>query len=558
MPFFLKGPSVLRVLMLLGVMVPWAPAFAAEIESPGIVTRRLSLAQYRQAIADAFGPAITVGGRVEPDVRENGLLAIGAARLSVTATGMEQYDILARSIAAQVVSARNRATLIPCEPVSTKDADERCAREFLAQAGRLLYRRPLSADEITARTAVAVSAAKASKDFYTGLATALATTLVSPQFLFRHQTAEADSSRAAHQLDAFSKAAQLSFFLWNAAPDPELLLAAESGDLDTDKGLDRQVTRLIASPRLEAGVRAFFADMLGFEGLDALAKDPVLFRKYTTEVVLDAREQTLRTLVELLLKEKGDYRDVFTTRQTFLTPLLGSIYGVPVVAPNGGWQRHEFQAGDPRAGIMSQISFLALHSHPGRSSPTLRGKALRELLLCQRVPDPPGNVDFTVVQDTSNTEFKTARERLTAHRTAPACAGCHKIMDPIGLAMENFNSIGEFRTAENGVPIDASGEMDGIKFADPAGLGAILHNSPAATSCLVNKIYTYAVGRPAIKGEAAFLTAVHKDFGAAGYRLPDLMRRIATSPEFYRVAPLQTVARDTPAMATKVSVEVGK
>lgn len=534
----------LRTVSFLAALGIAATAVAADPDSAEKVTRRLSLEQYRQAITDAFGPAIIVGGRVEPDVRENGLLAIGAARLSVTATGLEQYDSLARSIAAQVMSERNRATVMPCTPASPAAADEKCAREFLASAGRLLYRRPLTNEELADRTAVAVSAATASKSFYAGLETALATTLVSPQFLFRHQTALPDAA-GQHRLDAFSKASQISYFLWNAAPDPALLAAAESGALDTPAGLEKQVDRLIASPRLETGVRAFFSDMLGFDGLDALAKDPLLFRKYNSEVVADAREQTLRTLVDLLLRQKRDYRDIFTTRSTFLTPLLGSIYGVPVVTSNGGgWQPHEFPPGDPRGGIVAQISFLALHSHPGRSSPTLRGKALRELLLCQRVPDPPGNVNFTVVQDTNNPEFKTARERLTAHRTAPACAGCHKIMDPIGLAMENFDAIGEFRRAENGVPIDASGEMDGVKFADLAGLGQVLHNNPAATSCLVNKIYGYAMGRPATRGEAGFLAALTKDFGADGYILPALMRRIALSENLHRVAPPENSAAE--------------
>src|SRR5581483_360654 len=161
------------------------------------------------------------------------------------------------------------------------------------------------------------------------------------------------------------------------------------------------------------------------------------------------------------IKQKKDYRDFYTTRETYLSPSLAALYHLPT---SSDWQRYEFPADSPRAGMLTQISFLALHSHPGRSSPTLRGKALREILLCQKVPDPPGNVNFTVVQETNNPKYKTARERLTAHQTEATCAGCHKLIDPIGLSMENFDTVGSFRTMENGAPIDASGMFDGKPF----------------------------------------------------------------------------------------------
>jgi len=124
--------------------------------------------------------------------------------------------------------------------------------------------------------------------------------------------------------------------------------------------------------------------------------------------------------------------------------------------------------------------------HPLRRP--LRGKAVREIFLCQKLPDPPGNVNFSLVQDTKNPNYKTARQRLTAHRSAATCAGCHKIMDPIGLALENFDGAGQYRATENGAPIDASGEIDGIKFSDSVSLGQALHDNPAATACLADSI----------------------------------------------------------------------
>src|SRR6185312_4533075 len=188
--------------------------------------------------------------------------------------------------------------------------------------------------------------------------------------------------------------------------------------------------------RLEAGVRAFFADMLTFDGFETLSKDGMIYPKFTDAVSRDAQEQTLRGIVDQVVTKDGDYRDLFTTRTSFMTPLLASIYRVPLTG-TAPWQRYEYPANTPTAGILTQISFVALHSHAGRSSPTLRGRALREQLLCQKVPDPPGNVNFDLAQDTGNPDYKTARARLTAHRTDPTCAGCHKLLDPIGLALED-------------------------------------------------------------------------------------------------------------------------
>ena len=515
--------------------------------------RRLTPDQYRQTIEDIFGAGIKLGGRFEPDVRANGLLAVGSGQVSVTASGFEQYDGMARAIASQVLDSAHRDVLMPCKPVSATEPDDACASQFLAPVGRMLFRRPLTQSELQAQVAASNASAKSLKSFYAGLETGLADLLVSPQFLFRQEVAEADPANAGQfRLNAFSKASQLSFFLWNTAPDDVLLTAAEKGDLNTEKGLARQVDRLLTSRRLETGVRALFGDMLGFDDFARLSKDAVIYPKFTPKAMQDAQEQTLRTIVDHLLVRRADYRDLFTTRHTFLTPTLGIIYGVPVVQnrPIGEpemWVPYDYDEGDPRTGLLTQASFVSLHSHPGRSSPTLRGKALREVLLCQKVPDPPGNVKFTVVQDTNNPQYKTARERVTAHRTDPTCAGCHKLIDPMGLALENFDSAGGFRLQENGAKIDASGELDGTKFEDAAGLGKAMHDHPATPACLVNRTYSYALGRPIAKGETEFVKYIEKNFAANGYRLPDLLRQIVTSDAFYRVTPQQVGALETSA-----------
>jgi uncharacterized protein DUF1592/uncharacterized protein DUF1588/uncharacterized protein DUF1585/uncharacterized protein DUF1595/uncharacterized protein DUF1587 len=512
---------------------------SAEPASPGAppIERRLRPEQYRRVIADVFGPTIKIEGRFEPDVRDNGLFAVGTGHVGVTSAGMEQYDAMARGIAAQVVSEEHRGTLIPCKPQSETAPDDACAARFFAAAGPLLYRRPLSSEELREAVTLAGSAAKILQSFYSGLAMSLAGMIESPQFLFRREIAEADPHHpGAYRLDAYSKASNLSFFLWNAGPDAKLMAAAHDGRLDTASGLAREVDRMLQSPRLASGVRAFFSDMLQFDLFDTLAKDSQIYPKWTAQVARDAQEQTLRSVVDLLLWQHGDYRDLFTTRSTFLTPLLGSIYGVRVARdPGPEVQPFQFPPGDPRAGLHAQASFVALHSHEGLSSPTLRGKALRELLLCEPVPAPPGNVNFATAQDTHNPNFKTMRERLTAHRTDPTCAGCHKLMDPMGLALENFDSDAGFRSTENGQPLDTSGELDGAAFTDAAGLGRALHDNPATAPCFVRRLYAYATGRAPVRRDMAWIRYLEKSFAADGYRAPELMRRIATSENFYRV-----------------------
>ena len=268
-------------------------------------------------------------------------------------------------------------------------------------------------------------------------------------------------------------------------------------------------------------MRAFFEDMLGFDDLASLSKDAHIYPVFSGVTLQDAREQTLRTLFDQLVTRKMDYRDLFTTRDTFISPTLAALLQVP--APPG-WSAYTSPEGSPRVGLLTQISFLSGHAHPGRSSPTLRGKALRELLLCQKVPRPPPNVDFSIVENPNST-LKTARERLTAHRANPVCAGCHKLTDPIGLALENFDGAGQFRETERGAPIDTSGSLDGREFTDAIGLGQALHDHPALPACLVQRVYSYATGSPVAANDKPVVQQLTKGFAETGYRLPDCCAR---------------------------------
>lgn len=499
--------------------------------------RLLSEPQYRSAIADLFGEHISVGGTFDPLVRTNGLLTVGAAAAHITPAGIEQYDRMARSIASQVLSAENRDIYVPCQPKSPAAADDACAQQFFASVGRMLYRRKLDAGELRRPVELAAAAGNQFGDFYAGLESALGSMLVSPSFLFIADHAEPDpDNQGKLRLDGYSRASRLSFFLWGSTPDDLLLAAAEKGELFNAGGIRRQVDRMLASPKLVTGLRSFFNDMLAFEDMDRLEKDSIIYPVFSSAIAQDAREQTLRTLTHLLIDEQGDYRDLFTTRKTFMSGPLGRIYHVPVDRPDGGWMPYEFPEGDPRAGLITQVSFAALYAHPGRSSPTLRGRAMRELLLCQKIPDPPGNVDFSLFND-PNAPSRTARQRLSVHATQKSCAGCHKLTDPIGLALERIDGAGQWRTTEGDMTIDTSGNLDGVKFTDAAGLGAAMRNNPAAPSCVVNRLYSYAVARVPARGDKPFLTHLAENFADADYRVPTLLRDIATSDAIFAVTP---------------------
>ena len=492
--------------------------------------------QYSNTIARIFGADISdsVAAPLPPLTRTDGLLASGAAFIGVTSDQIQQIQQAAASVAAKVVDEKHRDFLIPCRPVSATESDSACAARFLRESARLLYRRPLDETKVAKLAAVADAAADQTEDFYAGLGLALEASLFSPEFIFIVDAAEADPKRPGQErLDAYSLASRLSFFLWNSAPDDALLRAAESGDLHTRQGLERSVDRMLASSRLEDGMRAFFDDMMAFDEFGSLAKDPIVYPMVTGATLADAREQTLRTVIDHLFTRNRDYRDLFTTRSTFMSMNLAAVYGTPTTY---GWVPYEFPEQSARSGLLTQVSFLAAHSHAVRSSPTLRGQALRELFLCQKVPAPPQNVDFSALEDAD--ELKTARERLKIHRTNPTCAGCHLIMDPMGLSLEIFDGAGRYREQENGVVLDISGELDGVLYEDVAGLTRAMRNHRKLPYCLVNRLYAYGTGGPVtLRYDRDILAHFVERFVAHGYKVPDLLREIALSHAFSQVRP---------------------
>ena len=285
--------------------------------------------------------------------------------------------------------------------------------------------------------------------------------------------------------------------------------------------------------------------MFRLDRLDTLSKDPTIFVHMSPEVGPSAREETLSLVEYLFIDQDADYRELFTTRTTFLNRKLASIYNVRAPVREG-FGLTEYPEGSPRRGVLGHASFLALNSHPASSSATLRGKFIRVTLMCGSIPPPPTAVNAGL--PAASGMARTLRERVAEHLTNPTCAACHRLMDPIGLGLENFDAIGGYRTtderslrslvlAEGETPpeaeiIDASGVLNRTPFTDAADLGAVIAESEDSTRCLVRTMYRYAVGHLEVPGETQSLLDLHDDFIASGFRVTDLMLAIALDPAF--------------------------
>lgn len=492
---------------------------------------RLTEDQLGAAIGSVFGPGIEVGGPLEPDLPAGGLRQIGAARAVVSGWGVEQYEALALDVSRQA-TAEGTDSWMPCLPTGADDRN--CLEQVLGQTADRAWRRAATGEELSALAELASLAIRElSGDVREGLAFALAAILQSPHFIYRVEVGRGEAMNdGVRALDGEELATRLAFFLWNAPPDAELLEAARNGALDTEAGLRAQAERLIAAPAFRSGMRAFFEDIYHLWELDEVSKDPTEFVHFSAELGAEAREETLRFLEAQLIDESRDFREVFTAEHTFVNRRLAAVYGVK--APlRDGYGRVELSRAGGRRGLLGQSSFLMLNAHPVSSSATLRGKFVREVFLCGTIPPPPAGVD-TALPEPSGTAI-TLRDRVGEHLSNPNCAGCHQLMDPVGLGLEQFDGIGRFRTTEAGAPIDPTGELDGASFDDAWTLGQVIHDHPEVPSCLTKTLYRYAVSREETNGEGALLSLLAARFAEGGYRLRSLVVDIVTSPGFRRV-----------------------
>ena len=490
---------------------------------------RLTQAQYTNTLHDLLGASIVIPTALEPDLIVSGFATVGGSVGAVSRMGVEQYETAALQVAGESLApGAGRDALVGCTP--SGNADAACARTFLGAFGRRAWRRPLAADEIDRITGVATDAGTVLGDFYQGLGFGMAALLESPNFLYRVELGTPDPAQTGTlRYQGYELASRLSFFLWNTTPDDALLDAAGQGALDTDDGLAAQVDRLLASPRAHDAVKNFFYERLGLSQLVGLSKDTSIFPAASADLGASATQETLQLVDQLLMVEDADYRTLFTTRRTFVDRKLGSLYDVP--APSlTSFAEVTLPASGPRAGLLGHASLLSIYAHPTSTSPTLRGKFVRGMLLCAAVPPPPANVNTSLPP--AEEAGPTLRDRLKIHESVPFCGSCHIAMDGIGLGLETFDGIGSLRLTDNGAPIDASGHLDGTPFDGPVALGAAVAAHPALGPCLVRHLVRYASAALEVPGEDAEIARLSYDFADQGYKVRELLRAVALSPAF--------------------------
>lgn len=497
-----------------------------SFQPPPALLRRLTRAQYQNSVRQLLGD-LTLTTQLEADALIHGSVSVGTAHSTLSPHATEQYENAAFELAAQAITPEHRAALVSCAPSAVLDRE--CTQEFVQSFGRRVFRRPLETSEVDRYVALAENAAQELGDFWSGIEFALAGMLQSPRFLFRAELGEVDPAVPERfRYDGYDMAARLSFLFLDTTPDAMLLDAAESGELLSAAGVRDHAERLSEDPRARAALATFHAERLGLEELEALSKDGELFPGTDAALASAMREDILRTIEQITVGDEGDYRDVFDTRLVFADDRLAAIYGVD--GSGTSMSQLELPEDSLRLGLLGKPGILAMMAHTRETSPTRRGKFVRERILCQTISAPPPGV--VTVLPVPNPDAPTMRDRLKTHAVEPSCAGCHVRTDPIGLAFEHFDAIGAYRPDDDGHAIDPSGELDGEAFADARELSLLVRDRPDAAECVVRQLYRYAGAHVETGGEASVIRALAERFVALSYRLPDLLIDVATSDGF--------------------------
>jgi hypothetical protein len=424
----------------------------------------------------------------------------------------------------------SRKLLYVCVPATAAE-EPACAKKIVSTLARRAYRRAATEDDVNTLLAF-YKQARAKGTFDDGIRSALERTLVSPDFLFR---IEADPDNAAkgsvYRISDVELASRLSFALWSSIPDDALLDAAIKGELHKPAVLEQQVRRMLADSRArESLIQNFFSDWLQTRNVWLLNPDSTKFPWFDdnlrgafvteTELFLDAQ-----------LKEDRSILDLLTSNETFLNEQLARHYGISGVY--GSHFRRVKLTDENRFGLLGKASVLAVTSYTTRTSPTIRGKYLLENILAAPMPAPPPNIP-TLESANKTGKPLSVREMLELHRANATCAGCHARMDPLGLSLENFDAIGQWRTADSGTPIDASGTLlDGTKVNGPAALrNALLAQKTQFAKAVTEKFLTYALGRGLDYYDAPAVREIDRAAAADSYKWSSLILATVKSAPF--------------------------
>jgi hypothetical protein len=513
-----------------GTIYPNPPPFAPAAGQ----LRRLTRNQFRNAVKDVFGYDVNVND-LDADSFTANFASIGAATVVTSDRGVEQYSTaIENAVNAVWTDATKRGQFIGCTP--TGQSNDSCVRGFIQKLGLRAWRRPLETAELDRFVALAASASTTLGSPTEGARWATVALFTSPSFLYRPELGAA-SSTGGPRLSGYEIASRLSFLIWNSLPDQMLMDQATSGMLGTADGVRTAATRMLSASAGRESVGGFAEEYMRLDRIATQAKDPALFPEYGANLQVAMVRDIRDTWASLAFDDQASFYDLFTTTKVVVNADLARLYGIDATGlTSTTFQTKSLPAGGPRSGVLTKAGLLSEFANQQSGSPTLRGKFIRESLMCLTIPPPPPGVNTSVVDQPTNVPM-TRRQKLEAHMTSPGCAACHQYMDPLGFPLENFDAIGKYRTTDNGLPVDPSGNFDGVPVADANGLGVAASQSVTVAQCLVRKYYTYAVGHEERDVDGSVLNTLATAFKASGFKLRDLTLAVVVHDAFSAVAP---------------------
>jgi hypothetical protein len=440
----------------------------------------------------------------------------------------------------------SRRKIFTCRPTSAAE-ETACAGLVVRRLASQAHRGPVGAEDFKELMSF-YEQGRRQGDFESGVRLALQAILASPRFLFRlEETPAAAQGGQTYRIASLDLASRLSFFLWGAAPDEELLTLADRGTLGTPAVLQRQVARMLADRRSEALSTRFASQWLRLQDVDKVRPDHHFYAHWD-HTLSEAMVRETELFFDSLVREDRSVLDLLTADHTFVNERLARHYGIPNVL--GNEFRRVRLTDENRRGILGHGSVLLLTSIADRTSPVLRGKWVMEVLLGSPPPPPPPNVPaLEETKEASGGKLLSVRERMEEHRKNPACTSCHRVIDPLGLALENFDATGAWRVKDNGVVIDATGDLyDGTKMSGPAGLrAALLKHKDVVVASFTESLMTYALGRRVEFYDMPAVRAIIREAQQNDYRISSFILGVAKSPAFR----MSRVEREETAVASK-------
>jgi mono/diheme cytochrome c family protein len=423
----------------------------------------------------------------------------------------------------------SRQRVFVCRPKTAAD-ETPCARQILSTLARRAYRRAATDADVEALLAFYQQEKTRTGNFEAGIEMALRRVLADPEFIFRFEPTPANvAPKTAYRVNDTELASRLSFFLWSSIPDDELLKLALDGTLHQPAILEKQARRMLADPKARALVANFANQWLYLRDLKSVNPDITVFPDFDDNL-RQAFQRETEMLFESVMREDRSVLDLLDADYTFVNERLAKHYGIRNVY--GPEFRRVSVPSDARRGVLGHGSLLLVTSNANRTSPVIRGKWILENLLGSQAPAPPP--DVPPLDEKPTATAKSVRERIEQHRANPACASCHKIMDPIGLSLENFDAVGRWRSEDEGVMIDASGQLvDGTPVDGPSALRkAILTRSDVFVAALTEKLLMYGVGRETRHTDMPAVRGIMRDAAKTRYRFSDLILGVVRSPAF--------------------------